>query len=81
MIKWNCMFNIPDSTVQLDVAYIHVVSFKNIADTCVAEIKICNDVGDVIVKEYTEVFNKNYALKEEIYLDLVHSFADAEIVG
>lgn len=81
MIKWNCAFQIPDATVQLDVAYIHIVSFKNVGSTCVVNIKMTNDVGDVIVKEYLEVLNKNYTTEEEIYLDLVNNFADAEVVG
>lgn len=79
MIIWNCNFNIPDSTVQLATGFIHVVSYENINSTAMANIKITDDTGNIIVKEYQKTFNKTFENIKEVYNELLLDFTDAEL--
>lgn len=88
MIKWYCNFNIPDSTVQLLEAFIKLVSYKNVNNTCVASFEIVTGeklvsddiVTDVVIKNYTSVYDKNCANEDEVYLEELKKYNDAEMV-
>jgi hypothetical protein len=80
MIKWNCNFNIPDSTVQLAEAFVKVVEYKNINNHSTVDVIITDESGEVVVKEYTQEFDRTFENVDEIYEVLVEEFEDAVIV-
>jgi len=80
MIKWNCAFQIPDSTVQLAEAFVSIVEVKQINANTLVLIKIADESGNTVVKEYEKIFNKTFNNTEEIYLELINDFENAEIV-
>jgi hypothetical protein len=80
MIKWNCNFNIPDSTVQLAEAFVKVVEYKNINNHSTVDVIITDESGEVVVKEYTQEFDRTFENVDEIYEVLVEEFEDAVIL-
>jgi hypothetical protein len=80
MIKWNCNFNIPDSTVQLAEAFVKVVEYKNINNHSTVDVIITDESGEVVVKEYTQEFDRTFENVDEIYEVLIQEFEDAVIV-
>lgn len=80
MIKWQSNFNIPDATVQLAVAYVKVLSFKNIGSTSIADIEISDESGNTIVKQYQQYFEKTFGSEEEVYLEILPEFNPAELI-
>lgn len=79
MIKWNCNFNIPDSTVQLAEAFVKVVEYKNINNHSTVDVLITDESGEVVVKEYTKEFNRTFENVDEIYEVLTGDYKDALI--
>lgn len=80
MIKWNCAFNIPDSTVQLAEAYIKVTDYKNINDHSTVNVIITDETENVIVKEYTQEFNRTFDNVDEIYEEIILDYENSQIV-
>jgi len=80
MIKWNCAFNIPDSTVQLAEAYIKVTDYKNINDHSTVNVIITDETENVTVKEYTQEFNRTFENVDEIYEEILLDYENAEIL-
>jgi hypothetical protein len=80
MIKWNCNFQIPDSSTQLDVAVIVIESFKNIGNTCVVTFNLMNDLQEYIVKTYTKTFDQRFENEDSIYAVEVNQYQDSIIV-
>jgi len=80
MIRWNTNFQIEDASIQVGVALIEVTEYKNINDTCVINIKMTDETNQYTVKEYKLTQNRNYNNLDEIYLDLVSSFDNSEII-
>lgn len=81
MIKWNCNFNIPDSTVQLNEAFVKVVDFTNVNDHSEVNIQITDQSGEILVKEYKQNFNRTFLNDKEIYEVIITEFQDSEIVS
>ena len=81
MIKWNCNFNIPDSTVQLSEAFVRVFDFTNANNHSEVNIQITDLSGEVIVKEYTQNFDRTFLNDKEIYEVIITEFQDSEIVS
>jgi hemerythrin len=81
MIKWNSNFNIPDSTVQLAEAFIKVVDYKNINNHSTVHVSITDEIGDVMIKEYTKEFDRTFENVDEIYEELLLDYEDAEIIS
>jgi len=79
MIKWNCKFNIPDSTVQSNVALVSIENFENRVTNCKVLIKISQENGDII-KEYEKIIEGIFNDENEIYPILLNDFENAEIV-
>jgi hypothetical protein len=77
MIKWNCAFNIPDSTIQLAEAFVKVVEYKNINNHSTVDVIITDGSGEIIVKEYTQEFNRTFENLDEIYEVLIGEFENA----
>lgn len=80
MIRWQSNFNIPDVTVQLAVAYVKVLGFKNVGSTSTVDIEITDELGDVIVKQYQQHFDKAFNSNEDIYLEILPEFNPAELI-
>jgi hypothetical protein len=81
MIKWNCNFNIPDSTVQLAEAFIKVVDYKNINTHSTVNVSITDESEDVMIKEYTKEFDRTFENVDEIYEELLLEYENAEIIS
>ena len=81
MIKWNCNFNIPDSTVQLAEAFIKVVDYKNINTHSMANIIISDESENILIKEYLQEFQRTFENVDEIYEELLLNYENAEIVN
>jgi hypothetical protein len=81
MIKWNCNFNIPNSSIQLDVAYITVTDYKVTDDYSIVSIMITDETKEIIVKEYIEKIQKIFNNIDEIYIDLLEQFSNSVIVS
>lgn len=80
MIKWNCNFNIEDTTVQLGVALVEVVAFTNVNNTATADIIITDESKEIVVKQYTQKFSRSFRNVEEVYAELVKKFVDAVVM-
>ena len=80
MIVWQSNFNITDATVQLAVAYVRVMSFKNVGASSIADIAITDDTGDVVVKQYRQSFAKTFQSVEDIYDEILPEFNPARVV-
>ena len=80
MIKWNCAFNIPDSTVQLAEAFVKVVEYKNINNHSTVDVIITDESGEIVEKEYTQEFDRTFENVDEIYEVLVEDFEDAVVI-
>jgi hypothetical protein len=80
MIKWNCAFNIPDSTVQLAEAFVKVVEYKNINNHSTVDVIITDESGEIVAKEYTQEFDRTFENVDEIYEVLVEDFEDAVVI-
>lgn len=80
MIKWNCNFNIPNSTVQLAEAFIKVVDYKNINNNSFVDIIISDETGNIIVKEYSQKFEKNFNNIDEVYEELLLLFENSKLI-
>ena len=80
MIKWNCAFNIPDSTIQLSEAYVKAIDFVNINQRCEVNIQITDLSGEVVVKEYMQNFDRTFVNDTEIYEEILSEFTDASII-
>lgn len=80
MIKWNCNFQIPDSTIQVGVAYIVVESFENRVSNCKVKIKIVDDTQEILIKEEEKIIDGLYNDENEIYFILLPEYPDSEIV-
>ena len=80
MIEWNCNFNIENSIIQLDKAYIKVIDYVNINGRSEVNIQISDITGLSIVREYTETFDRTFNNDYEIYEELLLNYNDAEIV-
>lgn len=80
MIKWNCAFNIPDSTIQVSEAFIKVVDYKNINDHSTVNLIITDDTGNVIIKEYSQEFNRTFDNVDEIYEIVLNEFDNSSLV-
>jgi hypothetical protein len=81
MIKWNSNFNIPDSTVQLAEAFIKVVDYKNINNHSIVNVSITDEIGDVVIKEYTKEFDRTFENVDEIYEELLLDYENSEIIS
>lgn len=81
MIKWNCSFNIPDSSIQCAEAHIKILSYENINDHSNVNVLMFNKDEDVVIKEYTKEFQRTFDNEDEIYEELIKDFEDAEIVS
>lgn len=79
LIKWECAFQIPDSTVQLAEAFVKIVEWKNINDNSEVFIVINDTTGEIIVKEYTKTYNKTFNNIEEVYQELLKDFNNAVV--
>ncbi len=80
MIKWNCNFNIPDSTIQLNTAFIKVVDYKNINDYSIVDIVITDETGNTTIKEYSKEYTRTVENIDEIYEKLLLDYENVEIV-
>ena len=80
MIKWKCAFNIPDSTIQVSEAFIKVVDYKNINDHSIVSFIITDDTGNVIIKEYTQEFDRTFENLDEIYEIVLNEFDNSSLV-
>ena len=81
MIKWNCAFNIPDSTVQLAEAFVRVVEHKNINNHSTVDVIITDESGEIVAKEYTQEFDRTFENVDEIYEELLLDYENAEIIS
>lgn len=81
MIKWNCNFNIADSTIQLAEAFVKVVDYKNINTHSIVNIIITDVTGEILVKEYSQEFQRTFENVDEIYEELLLDYENVEIVN
>jgi hypothetical protein len=81
MIKWNCNFNIADSTIQLAEAFVKVVDYENINDHSIVNIIITDVTGEILVKEYSKEYSRTFLNNNEIYEELLLDYENAEIVN
>lgn len=79
-IRWESNFNMQDATVQLAVALVIVVSYENINTSAVANIKITDETGEIVAKEYRQQFTRTFANVDEVYETILPEFSPAEIV-
>jgi hypothetical protein len=80
MIKWECNFNIPDSTSQLDIAYVKIVDYKTINERTEVNLQICDVTGDIVVKEYQKEFHRTFQNTDELYEEIVKDYENSVIV-
>lgn len=80
MIKWNCSFNIPDSTIQVAEAFIKVVDYQNINNHSTVNIIMTDETGDILIKEYVKEYSRTFANTDEIYEELLLDYENAEII-
>lgn len=80
MIKWNCNFNIIDSTIQTSTAMIIIDKFQNRATNCKVYVKIMDESMEILIKSYEQIIEGIFNDEYEIYPILLNDFVDAEIV-
>jgi hypothetical protein len=80
MIQWHCNFNLPDSIVQLDYAYIKVIEYLNINQRSEALIRISDYSGDVIIREYRQNFDRTFQNEIEIYEEIMAEFDNSILI-
>lgn len=80
MIKWNCNFNIEDSSVQVDIAYVIIEGFVNRTTNCKVNIKIVDESNQILIKQYDKIIEGIYNDEDEIYPVLLNDFENAEVV-
>lgn len=80
MIKWNCNFNIPNSTIQTSLAVVVIDSFENRITNCKVFVKIFDENKEIVIKEYEKIIDGIYNDADEIYSVLINDFDNAEIV-
>lgn len=81
MIKWNCAFNIPNSSIQVGEAFIKVVEYKNINDKSLVTIRITGETEDIIIKDYVKEYPRLFTNQDEIYEELLLEFENSQIVS
>jgi hypothetical protein len=81
MIKWNCNFNIAESTIQLAEAFVKVVDYENINDHSIVNIIITDVTGEILVKEYSKEYSRTFLNNNEIYEELLLDYENVEIVN
>jgi hypothetical protein len=81
MIEWNCNFNIEDSVVQLDRAYVKVVDYININNHSEVNVRISDVDGEIVVREYVRLFDRTFNNVREIYEELLPEFQDSKIIN
>lgn len=80
MIKWNCNFNIDESTVQLDVALIRLLSNKIINDQTEIEILITDQTGNIVVKQIKQLIDTPINNVDAIYKYLLTQYLNSTII-
>jgi hypothetical protein len=80
MIEWNCNFALEHSSIQLEIAYVRVVEYININDRSEVFIKITDESGEIVVKEYKKLFNRTFNNDKEIYEELLKDFENSKIL-
>ena len=81
MIKWNCNFSIPDSTIQVDVAFIKVMNYKNVNDNSIVDVIITDETGNISIKEYSKEYTRTFSNIDEIYEELIKDYENVEIIN
>ena len=79
-LKWEANFNIEDATIQLGEAYVNLIKYTNVNDTCHTEYNISDESGDNIVKSFKRVFDRNFANEIEFFIEIQNEFSPSEIV-
>lgn len=80
MIKWNCAFNIPDSTIQISEAFIKVNEFNNVNDYCVVNISITGETEEILIKNYDKNYARKFSNEDEIYEELLKEFNNSVLI-
>lgn len=81
MIRWDCNFNITDSTIQLSHAMIEVPQYKNVNGRSKVDVIITDESKEVVIRSYTREFDRTFANMDEVYEELVKDFSDAAIIA
>ncbi len=80
MIKWECNFNIPDSSVQMSVCLIRVSKYVNYDNYSMVDIIITDKTGEIVAKEYIERIDRIFENEIQVYEFLLTQFDDSIIV-
>ena len=80
MIKWECNFNIPDSSVQISACLIRVSKYVNYDNYSMVDIIITDETGEIVAKEYVERIDRIFENEIQIYEFLLTKFDNSIIV-
>ena len=80
MIKWQSNFEIQDSALQLGTAWVTVDSYETVDGVTTVQVKIADDTGENIAKQYAKTYDRTFANLQEIYAELVKDFDPAEVI-
>ena len=80
MIRWESNFNIPDSTVQVAVAYVRVVSHEIKNSETLIRVVITGEVEDVVIKEYDQTLAGQFSDIGSIYEEIMPEFMPSSLV-
>lgn len=78
MIKWNCNFQIPNSTVQLAIVFIKINTFENAGNECNIVLSFEDEQFNKIKDESLTIAG-NYNTLSEIYIQLLGVYPNSEI--
>lgn len=79
MLKWNCDFQIPRSTIQLSIVFIKIISFENIETDCKINLSFEDEQFNQINTDDITIFG-NYDKTSDIYKQLLNVYLNSEII-
>lgn len=80
MIIWQSNFNIPDSTVQLAVAYIRIVSYQVRNGQTIVNLLMTGESEDIVVKEYEQTLDGEIDDHRSIYEKILPDFSPSSLI-